>query len=104
MARQIREVIEARDHAGEDTPRARTAAIAQRWMEFLDKNPEMFLLLVEYWAFAVRRGGETHVKIGHGRHYSDVAPINCVYRGDSGARLDARVHMTRQDPAASARA
>jgi AcrR family transcriptional regulator len=58
VARQIRGVIEARDHAGEDTPRARTAAIAQRWMQFLDKNPEMFLLLVEYWAYAVRRGGD----------------------------------------------
>ena len=58
VARQIREVIEARDHAGEDTPRARTTAIAQRWMQFLDKNPEMFLLLIEYWAYAVRRGGD----------------------------------------------
>jgi AcrR family transcriptional regulator len=57
VARQIRGVIEARDHAGQDTPRARTAAIAQRWMEFLDRNPEMFLLLIEYWAYAVRRGG-----------------------------------------------
>jgi AcrR family transcriptional regulator len=58
VARQIREVIEARDHAGEDTPRARTTAIAERWMGFLEGNPEMFLLLMEYWAYAVRRGGD----------------------------------------------
>ena len=25
--------------------------------------------------------GETHVKIGHGRHYADVPPIKGVYRG-----------------------
>jgi AcrR family transcriptional regulator len=58
VARQIREVIEARDHAGEDTPSARTDAIARRWMQFLERNPEMFLLLIEYWAYAVRRGGD----------------------------------------------
>jgi len=58
VARQIREVIEARDHAGEDTPRARTTAIAQRWMSFLEGSPEMFLLLIEYWAYAVRLGGD----------------------------------------------
>ncbi len=46
--------------------------------------------------------GETHVKIGHGRHYSDVPPIKGVYRGSAQAELDARVHMTRLDPAASA--
>jgi AcrR family transcriptional regulator len=54
VARQVREVIEARDHAGEDTPRARTSAIARRWMEFLEKRPEMFELMIEYWAYAVR--------------------------------------------------
>ena len=29
--------------------------------------------------------GERHVKIGHGRHYSDVPPIKGVYRGPGGA-------------------
>jgi AcrR family transcriptional regulator len=58
VAQQIRGAIEARDHAAEERPRDRTAAVAQRWMDFLDGNPEMFLLLVEYWAYAVRRGGE----------------------------------------------
>jgi transglutaminase-like putative cysteine protease len=51
-----------------------------------------------------RLAGETHVKIGHGRHYSDVPPIKGVYRGAAGAELDASVRMTRLDPAASARA
>ncbi|MBO0769556.1 MAG: transglutaminase family protein [Solirubrobacterales bacterium] len=47
-----------------------------------------------------------HVKIGHGRHYSDVPPIKGVYRGMAESSLDASVTMTRlegPDPAASAR-
>ena len=50
--------------------------------------------------------GETHVKIGHGRHYADVPPIKGVYRGAASARLEASVTMTRlerTDPAAIAR-
>jgi transglutaminase-like putative cysteine protease len=43
-------------------------------------------------------GGETHVKIGHGRHYADVPPIKGVYRGGAGADLRASVKMTRSDP------
>jgi transglutaminase-like putative cysteine protease len=51
-----------------------------------------------------RLAGETHVKIGHGRQYSDVPPIKGVYRGAATAELDASVTMTRLDPQASARA
>ncbi|MCW2994232.1 MAG: transglutaminase family protein [Conexibacter sp.] len=51
-----------------------------------------------------RLAGETHVKIGHGRRYGDVPPIKGVYRGTARAELEASVHMTRLDPAASARA
>ena len=51
-----------------------------------------------------RLAGETHVKIGHGRRYSDVPPIKGVYRGTATAELDASVTMTRLDPQASARA
>jgi transglutaminase-like putative cysteine protease len=51
-----------------------------------------------------RLAGETHVKIGHGRQYSDVPPIKGVYRGTATAELDASVTMTRLDPQASARA
>jgi transglutaminase-like putative cysteine protease len=51
-----------------------------------------------------RLAGETHVKIGHGRAYSDVPPVKGVYQGRAGARLDARVTMTRLDPQSSARA
>jgi transglutaminase-like putative cysteine protease len=50
--------------------------------------------------------GETHVKIGHGRHYADVPPIKGVYRGSASARLTASVTMTRlerTDPASIAR-
>ena len=49
---------------------------------------------------------ETHVKIGHGRHYADVPPIKGVYRGAACATLDASVTMTRlegTDPASIAR-
>ena len=41
--------------------------------------------------------GERHVKIGHGRHYSDVPPIKGVFRGSAAAELDASVRMTRTD-------
>ncbi len=47
---------------------------------------------------------ESHVKIGHGRLYSDVPPIKGVYRGGADAKLDAAVSMVRLDPATSARA
>jgi transglutaminase-like putative cysteine protease len=50
--------------------------------------------------------GETHVKIGHGRHYADVPPIKGVYRGAATAELKASVTMTRlerTDPASIAR-
>jgi transglutaminase-like putative cysteine protease len=43
--------------------------------------------------------GERHVKIGHGRHYSDVPPIKGVYRGGATAELEASVRMTRTDTA-----
>jgi hypothetical protein len=36
-----------------------------------------------------RRRLLTHVKIGHGRHYSDVPPIKGVYRGGATAELEA---------------
>ena len=50
--------------------------------------------------------GETHVKIGHGRHYADVPPIKGVYRG--GGQRQARGERTmtrleRTDPASIAR-
>jgi len=51
-----------------------------------------------------RLAGETHVKIGHGRHYVDVPPIKGVYRGVAAATHEASVKLTRLDPATSARA
>jgi transglutaminase-like putative cysteine protease len=41
------------------------------------------------------RAGETHVKIGHGRDYQDVAPIRGVYQGVATAELSAGVRMRR---------
>jgi transglutaminase-like putative cysteine protease len=51
-----------------------------------------------------RLAGETHVKIGHGRHYTDVPPIKGVFQGEASSHLEASVQMTRLDPQASARA
>jgi transglutaminase-like putative cysteine protease len=51
-----------------------------------------------------RLTGETHVKIGHGRFYSDVPPVKGLYLGGATADLNAAVTMSRLDPQASARA
>jgi AcrR family transcriptional regulator len=53
IARHIREVTEVVGDAGDDEA-ARTAAGAQQWIDFLDRSPDLFLLFVEYWAYAVR--------------------------------------------------
>ncbi len=47
---------------------------------------------------------ETHVKIGHGRFYSDVPPVKGLYMGGANSELEAAVTMSRLDPQASARA
>jgi AcrR family transcriptional regulator len=54
IARDVREVSEAHAEATEDTPGARTRAAARRWMELVHERPEMFLLLLEYWTYAMR--------------------------------------------------
>ena len=41
--------------------------------------------------------GERHVKIGHGRAYSDVPPVKGVYRGTAGSDLSASVRMHRTE-------
>jgi transglutaminase-like putative cysteine protease len=51
-----------------------------------------------------RLAGETHVKIGHGRFYSDVPPVKGLYMGGATSELTAAVTMSRLDPQASARA
>jgi transglutaminase-like putative cysteine protease len=43
--------------------------------------------------------GESHVKIGHGRHYADVPPVKGVFRGGARSDLTASVRMTRGDAA-----
>lgn len=39
--------------------------------------------------------GESHVYVGHGRDYTDVAPLRGVYAGKSGSELAVRVEVTR---------
>jgi transglutaminase-like putative cysteine protease len=51
-----------------------------------------------------RLAGETHVKIGHGRHYFDVPPVKGLYMGEAASTLDATVTMSRLDPQAGAKA
>jgi transglutaminase-like putative cysteine protease len=51
-----------------------------------------------------RLTGETHVKIGHGRFYADVAPVKGLYMGGANSELEAAVTMSRLDPQTSARA
>jgi transglutaminase-like putative cysteine protease len=51
-----------------------------------------------------RLTGETHVKIGHGRFYSDVPPVKGLYMGGATSHLNAAVTMSRLDPQAGARA
>jgi transglutaminase-like putative cysteine protease len=51
-----------------------------------------------------RLAGESHVKIGHGRFYSDVPPVKGLYMGGANSGLNAAVTMSRLDPQASARA
>ncbi len=51
-----------------------------------------------------RLAGETHVKIGHGRFYSDVPPVKGLYMGGAKSELEAAVTMSRLDPQTSARA
>lgn len=41
--------------------------------------------------------GESHVYVGHGRDYSDVAPLRGVYAGSSGSELFVSVEITRLD-------
>jgi transglutaminase-like putative cysteine protease len=48
--------------------------------------------------------GETHVKIGHGRFYSDVAPVKGLFLGCASSEVTAAVTMSRLDPKAGARA
>jgi AcrR family transcriptional regulator len=53
IARHVREVTDDVAAAGDD-PAERNRAGAEQWMRFLDSSPELFLLFVEYWAYAVR--------------------------------------------------
>ncbi len=45
----------------------------------------------------LREIGDSHVYIGHGRDYNDVAPLRGVYAGSSGSELFVSVEITRLD-------
>ena len=75
------------------------------WVEALlpgdEKNPEPVWVGID--PTNRKLADETHVKIGHGRRYSDVPPTKGVYFGSAGADLTVAVTMTRLDAATSAR-
>lgn len=40
--------------------------------------------------------GDRHVRVGHGRDYTDVAPLRGVYSGAAGSELFVSVSITRE--------
>jgi transglutaminase-like putative cysteine protease len=81
----------APENGGEDSVEVDTHA----WLEALLPDGEE-----PRWVGAdptnSKLAGEEHVKIGHGRHYDDVAPIRGVYKGGAGTSEHAvSVKMTR---------
>lgn len=69
------------------------------WIEALLPGPNGSLAWIAADPTNRTLGGESHVKIGHGRQYADVPPIKGVYRGAAGSTLSASVRMTRSDAA-----
>lgn len=70
------------------------------WLEVMLPNPERGWSWVGFDPTNVTAAAECHVKIGHGRWYSDVPPIRGIFRGPAGGELSARVTMTRLDTVA----
>jgi transglutaminase-like putative cysteine protease len=65
------------------------------WVEVLVRDGE-------WWAFDPTNdqpAGDLHVKVGHGRDYSDVVPLRGVYQGGGYGRLGVEVTMRRLEPA-----
>jgi transglutaminase-like putative cysteine protease len=93
--------------AGEDDGRESIEVDTHAWLEALLPVPGE---AEPVWVGAdpTNRGltAQSHVKIGHGRHYADVPPIKGVYRGVATATHRASVTMTMLDgvdPASIAR-
>ena len=85
-----------REDAGPDAASAEVQTHA--WVEALlpvsgDGEPVWFAIDPTNGILA----GEHHVKIGHGRMYSDVPPIEGTFAGDAETEIDAHVTMTRVD-------
>ncbi len=78
---------------GDDSIEVQTHA----WLEALLSDAEGKLRWIGFDPTNRVRAGEAYVKIGHGRHYQDVAPIRGVYRGPAASELSAGVQMTRMN-------
>ncbi|MDO9355889.1 MAG: transglutaminase family protein [Solirubrobacteraceae bacterium] len=90
---------------GQDDAAESVEVQTHAWVEGLlpgdEENPEPVWVGID--PTNRKLAGETHVKIGHGRRYSDVPPTKGVYFGSAGAALTVAVTMTRLDAATSAR-
>jgi transglutaminase-like putative cysteine protease len=94
-ARYVSGYLFAAPEAGEDSVEVNTHA----WLEGLVPGAGGAPSWVGIDPTNRGRAGPQHVKIGHGRHYTDVPPIKGVYRGAASAALEASVRMTRLDSA-----
>jgi transglutaminase-like putative cysteine protease len=81
----------APEDGGPDSVEVQTHA----WLEALTPDGESGPRWVGLDPTNRRMAGETHVKIGHGRSYQDVAPIRGVYRGPATSEHTAAVEMRR---------
>ena len=92
----------APEHSGSDSLEVETHA----WLEALLPGVEERSEPVWVGADPTNRhlADETHVKIGHGRFYSDVPPVKGLYMGGARSTLSAHVTLSRLDPQTSARA
>jgi transglutaminase-like putative cysteine protease len=96
------------DSSDSGDPRVESVEVdTHAWIEALMPRDEGEPLWVSIDPTNRGLAGENHVKIGHGRTYSDIPPVKGVYRGAANAELEASVTMTRTDgpdPASAARA
>jgi transglutaminase-like putative cysteine protease len=81
----------APEDGGPDSVEVQTHA----WLEALTPDGESGVRWVGLDPTNRGMAGETHVKIGHGRSYQDVAPIRGVYRGPATSQHTAAVEMRR---------
>ena len=93
-ARYVSGYLFASDHGDDGTPAADEVEVqTHAWVE-------VALPGVGWWALdptGQQEVTERHVKIGHGRDYSDVPPLRGVFAGTAAHELAVTVQMRRED-------